>query len=120
MPLVQTKLITKPWGCEYIWAECESYIGKTMVIKPGHRMSLQYHEQKEETVTVIEGVLRIWNSELENQYIDLQVGESFHVNPKQVHRFGCPPLQPCPTKIVEVSTPFLEDVVRIKDDYSRG
>lgn len=111
--------VNKPWGHEEIWAQTENYVGKKMLIKSGHRMSLQYHETKEETVLVLEGTLRIWHSRHDNMYLDLQPGQSFHVNPKQVHRFGSPKESSCDTVILEVSTNFLDDVVRLADDYKR-
>ncbi len=114
------KKIEKPWGYEEIWAQTSDYVGKKMLINPGHRMSLQYHEEKEETVLVLEGTLRIWSSEHENLYTDLSPGQSFHVNPKQVHRFGCPKDSKYSTTIIEVSTNHLKDVVRLSDDYSRS
>jgi len=114
------KKIEKPWGYEEIWAQTEHYVGKKMLIYPGQRMSLQYHEKKEETILVLEGTLRIWHSEHENMYKDLSPGQSFHVNPKQVHRFGCPKGCKYSTTILEVSTNHLEDVVRLADDYKRS
>jgi mannose-6-phosphate isomerase len=119
MSKVESRIIPKPWGSEEIWAETESYVGKRMYIDPGQRMSLQYHEQKEETIFVLHGTLRIWNSKIDNDYIDLVAGEVYHVEPKQVHRFGCPKDSKFATSIMEVSTPYLTDVIRLQDDYSR-
>ena len=120
MSKIISKIIPKPWGHEEIWAETESYVGKRMYINPGQRMSLQYHEKKEETVFVLHGTLRIWASLAGDDFIDLEAGEIFHVSPKQVHRFGCPSDSLYVTSIMEVSTPFLEDVVRMHDDYDRS
>ena len=76
-------------------------------------------EQKEETVFVLDGVLRVWSSESEKDYVDLRPGDVFHVSPMQIHRFGCPKNSKYATVIMEVSTCFLEDVVRLQDDYKR-
>ena len=65
------------------------------------------------------GSLIIWLSESENDYIVLEQGLSYHVEPNQVHRFGAPIEQGFETVLVEVSTNFLEDVVRLADDYKR-
>ena len=118
MSKIKSKIINKPWGHEEIWAETDHYVGKRMYIKPGCRMSLQYHQKKEETVFVLDGILRIWSSETEKDYVDLRPGEIYHVSPKQVHRFGSPEGNHG-TLIMEVSTPYLQDVVRLADDFSR-
>ena len=110
--------IEKPWGYEEIWAETDKYLGKILTILPGHRLSLQYHEKKEETVYVMSGKLIVWLSEDENNKLILNKGTTYHVKPGQVHRFGAPKGSVL-TKLIEVSTPELDDVVRIKDDYQR-
>lgn len=116
--------VEKPWGYEEIWAETDKYVGKILTILPGHRLSLQYHEKKEETIYVLEGMLKIWESDDENTYKILNVGGIYHVKPGQIHRFGAPlicnnvsNLAGC--KLLEISTPEIDDVVRLKDDYKR-
>jgi mannose-6-phosphate isomerase len=108
----------KPWGYEVLWACPDSgdYIGKIMCINPDQRMSLQYHNKKEETIYVMAGILKLWESEDDNQYVDLSPGSIYHVKPKQIHRFGAGSSQ---VMLIEVSTSQLSDVVRIKDDYER-
>jgi len=113
------KIVKKPWGQEVHWALTKDYAGKFLHIRPGHRLSLQYHEVKEETVYVLEGNLLVWLSADEKDYITVSKGNSYHVKPKQVHRFGCAIEQGFETVLIEVSTNFLEDVVRLADDYSR-
>lgn len=108
----------KPWGYEEIWAKTTSYVGKIITIFPESRLSLQFHEKKEETIYVISGTLRVWSSKDEEDFIDINPGGVFHVVPGQVHRFGCPSKK-IVTKIIEVSTTELDDVVRISDDYGR-
>tara|TARA_B100000700_G_scaffold331012_1_gene460756 strand:- start:3597 stop:3941 length:345 start_codon:yes stop_codon:yes gene_type:complete len=111
--------VEKPWGYEVIWAETDEYVGKIMEINPGHRMSLQYHEKKEETVYVLKGNLIVWHS---NKLEDCKIfgpNEVYHVTPKMIHRFGCAKDQKEPTRIIEVSTNYLSDVIRLEDDYKR-
>ena len=120
------KKILKPWGHEEIWAQTDKYVGKILTITPGERLSLQYHEKKEETIYVLEGILKVWHSDDEKDHIILMPGDTFHVKPGQVHRFGAPKGSALrvfgkymATKIIEVSTPELDDIIRIKDDYQR-
>ena len=106
--------VEKPWGYEVIWAETEGYVGKLLHINAGHRLSLQYHEIKEETVYVLSGILYIYDGE--GKITQLIPGQSFHVKPNQIHRFGA---NESNVEIMEVSTPHLDDVVRLEDDYKR-
>lgn len=110
--------IEKPWGYEEIWAETNSYLGKILTILPGHRLSLQYHEIKEETIYVLSGKLIVWLSEDESNKLILNKGATYHVKPGQVHRFGSPSGNTL-TRLIEVSTPENDDVVRLVDDYKR-
>ena len=111
--------VNKPWGFEEIFAETEQYVGKILNIDPGHRLSLQYHEEKEETLYVIQGTLTIWNSEDDMSYMLCGPGSVYHVKPGQVHRFGADENEREMVRILEVSTPQLDDVVRLADDYKR-
>lgn len=115
---MKIQIVKKPWGHEEIWAKTNRYVGKILTINPGHRLSLQYHEHKEETIYVMEGVLKVWDSEDDNTYCMYNSGSVVHIKPNQVHRFGAAPGENR-VKLMEVSTPELEDVVRLKDDYSR-
>tara|TARA_B100001094_G_scaffold328984_1_gene390722 strand:- start:1005 stop:1343 length:339 start_codon:yes stop_codon:yes gene_type:complete len=109
------KKIEKPWGWEEIWAIADSYVGKIIVINPGHRLSKQYHQFKTETVYVIEGILLNYD---ENDDVEtFRSGQSLHIEPGQIHRFGA--TKDRYVKIVEVSSNHLDDVVRIEDDYGR-
>ena len=111
------RIVTKPWGHEEIWAETPKYVGKYLHIKAGHRLSRQYHEKKEETIRVISGKLTLVLGRLDNesQHV-MNPGDVYHITPLTVHRF-------CAVDddvvLVEVSTPELDDVVRIDDDYRR-
>ena len=106
--------VQKPWGHEIIWAETKDYVGKLLHIKAGHRLSLQYHEIKEETVYVLSGTLYIYDGD--GNITKLTPGHAFHVRPHQIHRFGA---NESNEEIMEVSTPHLDDVVRLEDDYKR-
>jgi len=107
----------KPWGHEELIIKTDQYAVKKITIDPGHRMSLQYHEKKEETVYVISGCLIVWKSAEFLDHVTLEPGNVYHVKPKQVHRFGSP--DGMTTVVIECSTTELEDVVRLADDYSR-
>ena len=109
------RVVEKHWGFELIWAETENYVGKLLHIKAKQRLSLQYHEQKEETVYVTEGTLLNY-TDTESQPQHIPSGQSLHIKPDQVHRFGAGKNY---VELIEVSTPHLDDVVRIEDDYDR-
>lgn len=109
------RVVEKPWGFEYIWAETDHYVAKMLHINPKQRLSLQFHEIKEETVYVLEGTLL--------NYIDESgppekhaKGHVLHIEPNQIHRFGASKEM---VRLMEVSTPHLDDVVRLADDYDR-
>ena len=112
------KIIEKPWGSEKIWAHTEKYVGKLIHINSGHRLSLQFHKQKEETIFVIDGKLTIETLNDEKVHtFSIKKGECFHVYPTQVHRFCAYDED---VILVEVSTPEIEDVIRLEDDYNRS
>lgn len=118
------RIINKPWGHEEIWAETKDYVGKVLFINPGHRLSRQYHNVKEETFRVLSGTLtlEIGDGDDPDNGITtstLEVGESFHCPPGTVHRMICQPEELNAVQVVEVSTPHLDDVVRLDDDYKR-
>ena len=111
------RTVQKPWGKEEIWAETPKYVGKYLHINAGHRLSRQYHERKEETIRVLSGKLILEVGSGDNAiFTSLSVGEVFHVTPLMVHRFGADNED---VVLVEVSTPELDDVVRLSDDYAR-
>jgi len=112
--------VIKPWGKEVIWAETKDYVGKLLHIDEGHKLSLQYHEEKEETILVISGELEITVSDHGRRGVSvlkLSEGETYHVTPGTIHRFAAT----LGTNVVlaEVSTNHLDDVVRLEDDYDR-
>ena len=80
--------VEKPWGYELIWAKADQYVGKILHIEPGHVLSLQYHNKKDESIYVLSGeiILRIQHGEtlIERR---ARAGEAFHIPPKQIHQF---------------------------------
>jgi mannose-6-phosphate isomerase-like protein (cupin superfamily) len=109
--------IKKPWGGEYIFALTENYAGKVLTINKGHRLSLQYHEEKEETLYLLKGSLRLKIEDARGRLMvrSIKPGVAFTIKPKKIHRMEA--LKDC--EIIEVSTPELHDVVRLEDDYNR-
>ena len=109
--------VDKPWGHELIWAETEWYVGKILVIEAGKRLSLQYHQEKDESILVISGRLRLHHGQPGGPIstTDLGPGEHRHIPVGLVHRYEA--IDRC--ELVEVSTPQLADVVRLEDDYGR-
>ena len=110
-------LTPKPWGYEKLWAFSEKYVGKIMFIKKGHALSKQYHEKKDESILVLEGILSAQIGKDEN-ITTYKMGkfESLRIRPGTVHRFFS---EEGDCMVVEVSTPELEDVVRLEDNYGR-
>ena len=108
--------VPKPWGHETIWAHSERYVGKILHINAGQELSVQYHNKKDETVHLLSGEIsyRVKTSELLED-MRLRVGESFRITPGTVHQMVA--LTDC--DVLEVSTPELNDVVRLSDKYGR-
>ncbi len=113
------KIIEKPWGYEEVIVHTDKYVMKKIFIKAGHRLSRQFHVKKDETVYVNGGVLHLDFSENdgESNILKLYEGSSWRIKPKTVHRFCAPP--DTNVVLIEVSTPELDDVVRLSDDYGR-
>ena len=116
--MVKAETVIKPWGQEEILMQTNKYVMKRITITRGHRLSLQYHELKEETIYVISGTLIIWKSKEFYDHITLCPGKTFHVKPGDVHRFGA--TEQSDVVILECSTTELTDVVRLADDYNRS
>lgn len=113
----EARRVEKPWGHELIWAHTERYVGKLLVIEAGKRLSLQYHERKDEAILVIRGRLRLELEDEQGRLIEHELGPGEHrrIPTGRKHRFsGIERVE-----LVEVSTPELDDVVRISDDFGR-
>jgi mannose-6-phosphate isomerase len=109
----------KPWGYELLWSHTEHYAGKVIHIEPGHRLSLQYHDHKHESILVIRGrLLLTLGADEHSRVVELGEGESADIPAGMVHRFEAPP--DSSVDLIEVSTPQLDDVVRLADDYERA
>jgi len=116
--LVKQKIVNKPWGKEIIWSHCDKFVGKILCINYKHKLSRQYHKEKEETIMVLTGTLLVEVGSKENiKEIVLKKGQSFHIVPGLIHRFIAAYGD---VDLAEVSTPELDDVVRLEDDYNRS
>jgi mannose-6-phosphate isomerase len=118
MSKLKIQRVEKPWGYELIWAKTKDYVGKMLHIKKGHQLSLQYHKIKEETIYVSRGIM---DFVFENEAgvlntIRLVPGEAHHIPTGKKHRMIA--VEDC--DIFEVSTPHLDDVVRLEDGYGRA
>jgi mannose-6-phosphate isomerase len=109
--------VDKPWGYEIIWARTDKYVGKILHVRSGEALSFQYHRVKEETIRILSGRLRltIATADGPREERELLPGEVFHISPGLRHRFAAIE----DTDILEVSTPELDDVVRLEDRYGR-
>jgi mannose-6-phosphate isomerase len=108
--------VPKPWGYELIFAHTDRYVGKILHINRGESLSLQFHEMKEETLYVVEGELRLTiEYDGDRRELTLRKGEAFHIPPRLIHRMEAL----ADTDVAEVSTPELDDVVRLEDRYGR-
>ncbi|MDH4140974.1 MAG: cupin domain-containing protein [Chloroflexota bacterium] len=112
-----TRRVEKPWGHELIWAHTDRYVGKLLVIESGKRLSLQRHERKDESILVVSGRLLL-SLEADDGALateEIGPGDARHVATGRVHRYEA--ITRC--ELMEVSTPELDDVVRLEDDFGR-
>jgi mannose-6-phosphate isomerase len=109
--------VPKPWGHELIWALTDRYCGKILVIETGRRLSLQYHERKDESIWVMSGrlLLHLEDEAGELTTRELGPGEGARIEVGRRHRYEAIER----VELLEVSTPEIEDVVRLSDDYGR-
>jgi mannose-6-phosphate isomerase len=115
---VDVKRVEKPWGYELVYAATEQYCGKILFIRMGEELSLQFHKEKDETIYVYSGRVEFEIGE-PGKAVDSEViapGRAFHLGPGTVHRMRA--LED--TVLLEVSTPELDDVVRLEDRYGRA
>jgi mannose-6-phosphate isomerase-like protein (cupin superfamily) len=116
--------IDKPWGYEKILSMSSGrggYAYKMLYIKGGHRLSKQYHEKKEETIFVKNGIFHLEISGTIKEPKDTKVmrlvpGMHYHIKPGTIHRFTA---KETAVELLEVSTKQLDDVVRLEDDFGR-
>jgi mannose-6-phosphate isomerase-like protein (cupin superfamily) len=110
--------VEKPWGYELIWAVTDIYVGKVLFVKAGHSLSLQFHRQKDESWLIQSGRAKLELGEVGESVLKevvIAAGAAFHYPPGTVHRVTAIE----DTMILEVSTPHLDDVVRLEDAYGR-
>lgn len=116
--LVPVKIVQKPWGHETIWAHTAQYVGKVLHIRAGHALSVQYHNQKDETIHLLRGemIYRVKEGSLDRLVeVPLKAGQSFRNTPHTIHQMEA--VTDC--DVLEASTPHLDDVVRLSDRYGR-
>jgi mannose-6-phosphate isomerase-like protein (cupin superfamily) len=110
--------VEKPWGWELIWAHGDAYVGKILFVRAGHSLSLQFHREKDESWYVESGRAQVEVGAVGDAVLNEEVlgpGVALRFRPGTVHRVTA--LED--TTILEVSTPHLDDVVRLEDLYGR-
>jgi len=111
--------VEKPWGYELVWAMTEDYVGKILAVNGGHQLSLQFHRQKDESWYLLEGRAELEFAAAGQKTTTTEVvtpGAAFRIRPGTIHRIRA--LED--TLVLEVSTPNLDDVVRLEDRYGRA
>jgi len=114
----EVQKVEKPWGYELIWALTDVYCGKVLFVKAGQSLSLQFHREKDESWLVQSGRAKLELGKVGEPVLKVEVvgpGAAFHYAPGTVHRVTAIE----DTTILEVSTPHLDDVVRLEDAYGR-
>jgi len=114
----KSQRVEKPWGHEIWWAQTPDYAAKILVVKAGHALSLQWHREKDETSYLFSGRLRMSTGASEDNLEERTVepGESWRNEPGNIHSIEA--LED--SVVFEVSTPQLDDVVRLRDRYGRA
>jgi mannose-6-phosphate isomerase len=115
----EPRKIEKPWGWELLWAQTDDYVGKILFVRAGASLSLQFHREKEESWYVQEGRAELQLGDAGQAVLSSEVvgpGACFHYSPGTVHRVTA--LED--TTIIEVSTPQIDDIVRLEDRYGRA
>jgi mannose-6-phosphate isomerase len=110
--------IEKPWGHELIWAHTDEYVGKLLWIRSGESLSLQFHEEKDETLFLLDGevLLELGSGLSSLAPVEWKAGETVRILPGVLHRMEA--VTDC--TIFEASTSELDDVVRLRDRYGRA
>jgi mannose-6-phosphate isomerase len=115
----EVRKVEKPWGHELIWAVTGIYVGKVLFVKAGHSLSLQFHREKDESWLIHQGRVKLELGDAGASVLNEEIvgpGAAFHYAPGTVHRVTAIE----DTTILEVSTPQLDDVVRLEDAYGRA
>ncbi|MBS1843086.1 MAG: cupin [Actinobacteria bacterium] len=116
-PRTQPQRVEKPWGYELWWAETQHYAGKILHVDAGHRLSLQMHREKDESSYLMSGRLLLTRGPSVEEVTTEEIGpgSTWRVEPGTVHTIEA--LED--SDVLEVSTPHLDDVVRLQDRYGR-
>jgi mannose-6-phosphate isomerase-like protein (cupin superfamily) len=115
---IEPTRVDKPWGHELIWALADEYCGKILFVKAGESLSLQFHREKDESWFIHSGRAQLEMGRPGDKTPNSEVvgpGAAFRIRPGTIHRVKA--LED--TTILEVSTPQLEDIVRLEDRYGR-
>jgi mannose-6-phosphate isomerase-like protein (cupin superfamily) len=115
----EPRRVDKPWGWELIWADADAYVGKVLFVRAGHSLSLQFHREKDESWYVESGKASLELGDVGDAVLNTEIvgrGACFRYRPGTVHRVTAIE----DTTILEVSTPHLDDVVRLEDAYGRA
>ena len=115
----EPRRVEKPWGWELIWAHAEQYVGKLLFVRAGHALSLQFHRVKDESWYVQEGRAELQIGQPGDAMPNTEVvgpGAAFRLRPGTIHRVKALD----DTLLLEVSTPHLDDIVRLEDRYGRA
>jgi mannose-6-phosphate isomerase len=110
--------VEKPWGHELIWAVADKFAGKLLFVRAGESLSLQFHNVKDEAWYVLDGRAKLELGAPGERVLNSEVigpGAAFRLSPGTVHRLSAV----TDTTVIEVSTPELDDVVRLEDQYGR-
>lgn len=111
--IIKNSIIDKPWGSEEIIYVSDKYCVKKLILNKGEMCSYQYHNIKTETITVLNGIMKL---QIENEYINLNPGNSYTILPKTKHRMIATNSD---VIYIESSSPELDDIVRLEDKYNR-
>ncbi|MEE2904852.1 MAG: cupin domain-containing protein [Gemmatimonadota bacterium] len=114
---IRPRRVEKPWGYELIWAETELYVAKILHVNAGEALSVQMHEQKDETLHLLSGqlILQVGLSPDDLEPVPFEEGDSYRIRPKTVHFMQAV----TDVDVLEASTSHLDDVVRFRDRYGR-
>jgi quercetin dioxygenase-like cupin family protein len=115
---VEDHRVDKPWGYELRWAVTDRYAGKVLHINKGEALSLQYHDHKDESQYIVRGVVEIELGGPDGPLAKrrMAAGDTLHIAPGTLHRLTAVE----DTDIFEVSTPEIDDVIRLEDRYGRA
>jgi len=109
--------VEKPWGHEVWFAHTDRYAGKLLYVNAGHRLSVQYHEAKDESSYLFSGRLMLSTGDDPDRLdvAEIASGDAWRNEPGSLHTIEAIE----DSVVIEVSTPELDDVVRLSDRYGR-